>query len=164
MGRFSVLLLWFVAVSSWATIDAYQFENSAQEQQFRQLIAELRCPKCQNQNISDSDADLSKDLKDRVHQLILAGKNNREITAYMVERYGNFITYRPPVEPATYFLWFGPVLIAMLVAAGLIVSKLTSGGKSAAKVTDGQQEKVDRLLQSLADQEQSSTQQSDKTL
>ena len=145
---FSVFLLG-AGFSANATIDAYEFTDLDQEERFRQLVAELRCPKCQNQNIADSNAGLAKDIKDRVHRLLQEGKSNNEITVYMVERYGDFITYRPPVRPATWFLWFGPIVIAALVAFFLLIRKLTSKPKQQSVVSPEQQRQVDELMKRL---------------
>ncbi|WP_461422660.1 cytochrome c-type biogenesis protein [Ketobacter sp.] len=132
-----------------ATIDAYEFENYQDEQRFRVLVEELRCPKCQNQNISDSNAGLAKDIKDRAHKLIVEGKSNQEITDYMVERYGNFVTYRPPVKPITWFLWFGPFVLALFATLVLLVYKLKSGASGKAELDPEQQDKVDALMKKL---------------
>ncbi|MBK6758252.1 MAG: cytochrome c-type biogenesis protein CcmH [Moraxellaceae bacterium] len=113
------LLLCGSAVT-WATIDTYQFNNEAQELRYQALIAELRCPKCQNQNLAGSDAPIAKDLKDRTYQLLQDGKTDSEIRDYMVERYGDFISYKPPVRGSTYALWFGPFALLLVVVAVLI--------------------------------------------
>lgn len=120
--RYWWVLALFFNVSAWATIDAYQFQNKDQEAQFRTLIAELRCPKCQNQNIADSNAGLAKDIKDRSYKLILEGQSNSEISAYMVERYGDFITYRPPLKVSTALLWFGPFIVVFMGIVFLFVA------------------------------------------
>lgn len=143
------VFLWGAGFNANATIDAYEFTDLDQEERFRQLVAELRCPKCQNQNIADSNAGLAKDIKDRVHRLLQEGKSNNEITVYMVERYGDFITYRPPVRPATWFLWFGPIVIAALVAFFLLIRKLTSKPKQQSVVSPEQQRQVDELMKKL---------------
>lgn len=132
--RYGWVLALFLSASAWATIDAYQFQNKDQEVQFRALIEELRCPKCQNQNIADSNAELAKDIKDRCYKLIKEGKSNSEISAYMVERYGDFITYRPPVKASTALLWFGPFVAIFLVAVFLIVGyRKRNSGKAEAR-------------------------------
>jgi len=125
-----VLLNMLLMVSSgYAAIDAYDFKgDSAKERNFRILIDELRCPKCQNQNIAGSDAPLAKDIKDRVYKLLNEGRTNAEITQYMVDRYGDFVTYRPPVKPSTWFLWFAP-LIALVVAFVIIIIRVTRRAK-----------------------------------
>ncbi len=142
-------LLLVLSGLSYATIDAYEFQNLEEEQRFRVLVDELRCPKCQNQNIADSNAGLAKDIKDRVHKLIQEGKTNQEITNYMVDRYGDFVTYRPPVRPSTWFLWFGPLFIAILVAIFLLIRKLTSKQPKPAQVSEEQHKKVEDLLKKL---------------
>ncbi|MCC6373214.1 MAG: cytochrome c-type biogenesis protein CcmH, partial [Moraxellaceae bacterium] len=94
--------------------------NEAQELRYQALIAELRCPKCQNQNLAGSDAPIAKDLKDRTYQLLQDGKTDSEIRDYMISRYGDFISYKPPVRGSTYALWFGPFALLLVVVAVLI--------------------------------------------
>ena len=114
-----LLVLLLLATPVFAAIDAYEFQNPAQEQRFRALTAELRCPKCQNQNIADSNAPLSQDLRQRVYTMLEEGRGDAEIIEFMVARYGDFITYRPPVKPATWLLWFGPFVLLAAVALGV---------------------------------------------
>ena len=85
------------------------------------LAAELRCLVCQNQTIADSHADLAQDLRNQVRDMLRQGKSEAEILAYMVQRYGDFVLYRPPVKPVTTLLWFGP---AVLLIGGVIVLML----------------------------------------
>ena len=118
--RLMLSLLLCGSAITWATIDTYQFNNEAQELRYQALIAELRCPKCQNQNLAGSDAPIAKDLKDRTYQLLQDGKTDSEIRDYMVERYGDFISYKPPVRGSTYALWFGPFALLLVVVAVLI--------------------------------------------
>lgn len=92
------------------------FESQLQEDRFNQLTQELRCLVCQNQNLADSDAQLAHDLRAEVHEMLLAGKSNDEIKLFMVERYGDFVLYRPPVQQNTYLLWVGP-LVMLLIGA-----------------------------------------------
>jgi len=110
MRRSSLLALLLVAASARAGINAYDFNDPAQETRFRTLITELRCPKCQNQDIADSDAPLAKDLKDIIYDKVRAGEPDEKILAFMQQRYGDFILYRPPLKPSTWILWFGPIL------------------------------------------------------
>jgi cytochrome c-type biogenesis protein CcmH len=95
------------------------FETQEQEERFKELTLELRCTVCQNQNLADSDATLAHDLRRQVHEMLLAGKTNEEIKNFMVERYGDFVLYRPPVQTNTYLLWVAPLL--MLLAGALIL-------------------------------------------
>jgi len=95
------------------------FENQLQQDRFNQLTEELRCLVCQNQNLADSDAQLAHDLRAEIHEMLLAGNSNDEIKQFMVERYGDFVLYRPPVQKNTYLLWLGPMML--LLGGGLIL-------------------------------------------
>jgi cytochrome c-type biogenesis protein CcmH len=89
------------------------FENQEQQDRFNQLTEELRCLVCQNQTLADSDAPLAHDLRSEAHEMLLAGNSNDEIKQFMVERYGDFVLYRPPVQKNTYLLWLGPLLFLL---------------------------------------------------
>lgn len=97
-----------------ATIDVYSFDSVQQEQEYRALIHELRCPKCQNQSLASSNSPIAEDLKQQIYEMLRAGKSDTEIRQYMLQRYGDFISYKPPVRPATYVLWFLPPLLLCL--------------------------------------------------
>ncbi len=103
--------------------------DDAQQKRYQALIAELRCLVCQNQNIADSNAPLATDLRNQVTEMILAGATDGEIKDYMVERYGDFVLYRPPVKPQTWLLWGGPFLLLLM---GLIIALrlYRQGGKT----------------------------------
>ena len=98
------------------------FETQQQEDRFKQLTLELRCLVCQNQNLADSDAQLAHDLRAEVHEMLLAGKTNDEIKQFMVERYGDFVLYRPPVQTNTYLLWLAPIVLLLIGAVILRVN------------------------------------------
>jgi len=93
----------------------YEFEDSLQEKRFYSLISEIRCPKCTSGSIASSDAPVSRDLKNKVYELVLAGSSDEEIKTYVSERFGNFSDYRPALEGANYFLWFGPFIFLSLM-------------------------------------------------
>jgi len=116
----ALLLLW-LAGPALAAIEVYDFSDPALETRYYQLIEILRCPKCQNQNIKDSNAPLSADLRGRVHEMLEAGHSDSEIVEALVDRYGTFITYRPPLNALTLLLWFGPLLGVLL--AGFLVAR-----------------------------------------
>lgn len=98
-----------------ASIETYEFQNTQQEQDYKELIFELRCLVCQNQNLADSNAGLAKDLRQQVHKMLVEDKNSKqEIIDYMVARYGEFVLYKPPVENHTLFLWGGPALFLLI--------------------------------------------------
>ena len=97
------------------------FDDPADEARYKRLIAELRCLVCQNQNLADSNADLATDLRDETYSMLKAGKTDEEIVTFMVNRYGDFVLYRPPVKATTFLLWFGPLLLAVLGGVILLV-------------------------------------------
>lgn len=111
------LVLLLVGLGAFASVDVRDFNSEAQEAQYRALIEEFRCPKCQNQNLASSDAIIAQDLKQKTYELVLAGKSDTEIRDYMIARYGDFITYKPPVNSHTWWLWFLPPLILVGVLA-----------------------------------------------
>lgn len=98
------------------------FESPAQQERFNNLVAELRCLVCQNQNLADSDAPLAHDLRRDIHEMMLAGQNDAQIKQFMIERYGDFVLYRPPVQGNTLILWFAPGLLLLVGAATVIYS------------------------------------------
>lgn len=93
----------------------YQFEDIAQEKRFYSLISEIRCPKCTSGSIASSDAPVSRDLKNKVYDLIIDGSSDDEIKQYVSDRFGNFSDYRPALEGANYILWFGPFIFLSLI-------------------------------------------------
>ena len=100
-------------------IDIHEFKTEQQRLDYQQLTEELRCLVCQNQNIADSDAGLAKDLRNEVAKMVQKGMSQTEITDYLVERYGDFVRYNPPMRADTIVLWVMPLLI--LLIAGFIV-------------------------------------------
>lgn len=96
------------------TVEELQFDNAQQETDYRTLIKELRCPQCQNNNIADSHATIADDMRMKTLELLKQGKSKDDVVEYMVERYGNFVTYDPPLTPATVLLWALPILLILL--------------------------------------------------
>lgn len=113
-----IVFLLGISLSAMAATDIYEFETPEQEQRFRVLLDELRCPKCQNQSLADSDAGIAQDMRARVEIMIKEGKSNDEIVDYFVARYGDFVSYRPPVTPTTSILWLAPLL---LLGSGAVI-------------------------------------------
>lgn len=136
-----IVLLLMLSMPAFAAIDVYQFDNEQQEQRFRILSEELRCPKCQNQSIADSDAGIAQDMRTRVHTMILEGKSDEDIVDYFVSRYGDFVSYRPPVNAGTSILWLGPILL-LLGGAVLIVILLRNASRKAAADDEASQDKA----------------------
>ncbi|EBP4394378.1 cytochrome c-type biogenesis protein CcmH [Salmonella enterica subsp. enterica] len=117
-GMVMLMLALVISGSARATTDVMPFKDEAQEQQFRQLTEQLRCPKCQNNSIADSNAMIATDMRRRVYDLMQEGKSRQEIIDYMVARYGNFVTYDPPLTPLTVLLWVLPLAAIVAVGAG----------------------------------------------
>lgn len=103
----------FFSAPSYSAIDSFEFESEQQQQLFHDLSKQLRCPKCQNQNILDSNSELAKDLRNKTYELVKKGQSEAQIVDYMVARFGNFVRYDPPMTPATIFLWLGPLLFIL---------------------------------------------------
>ena len=112
MHKLVAILLLVAALPVYA-IDVIEFRNAAEEQRFRDLSAELRCLVCQNQSLDDSSAPLAQDLRDEVLALMRAGNTDAQIKQYLVERYGDFVLYRPRFTAANLLLWLGPVLLLL---------------------------------------------------
>lgn len=115
-----------------------QFIDATEEARFHRLTAELRCVMCQNQSLADSNAQIAHDLRREVLDLMRQGKNDAQVKQFLVDRYGEFVLYKPEVAPGTYILWFGPLflLLAGGVWVGLIVAKRSKRPAPAADDTD----------------------------
>jgi cytochrome c-type biogenesis protein CcmH len=122
MKRLVGALLIVLAAHAFA-IDPLPFKDRAEEQRFQHLAKELRCLVCQNQDLADSDADLAKDLRLQVFQMMRDGKTDADIKTYLVSRYNDFVLYDPPVKAGTWLLWFGPGAF-VLIGAGALVAIL----------------------------------------
>lgn len=114
MKKIILLLSVLVSFSIAAAIDVYKFETEEQEALFKTLAAELRCPKCQNNNLADSNASIAKDMRQKTYNMVIEGKNEDQIVDYWVDRFGNFVIYKPPVTLATSVLWVAPGLFVVL--------------------------------------------------
>ena len=122
------------------------FENQAQQDRFDQLTKELRCLVCQNQNLADSNAELAVDLRRKTYQMVQQGKSEKEIADYMVDRYGEFVLYRPPLNTNTLLLWGGPFIILLIGVALLIRTILQRRSQQTVDVDDDHLKAAARLL------------------
>ena len=145
--------LFILAAPSWAVIETYEFSTPELEERYQTLSAELRCPKCQNQNIADSNAPISKDLRRLLHQQLEEGASDEEILEYMVARYGEFVRYRPTFNRATALLWLAPILLllAALVVAMLTLRSRRSGAAGAGALSETERAQLDPLLHADSD-------------
>ena len=117
--RFILVSLLFLGLPVLAAEEAYHFDDPTKQKLFLELTQELRCPQCQNQNIADSDAMIAVDLRRKVHELLQQGKSREEVVAFMKSRYGDFVSYNPPVTPVTVWLWLLP--FSFVVGAAVFV-------------------------------------------
>jgi len=147
---FASLALGLLA-SAHAAIDTFEFANDAERQRYRNLIEELRCPKCQNQNIADSDAPIAMDLRNEIFRMLEEGKGNEEIIDFLVSRYGDFVLYKPPLTSRTLLLWYGPagMLVIGFGVLGVILLRRRSQNKdrSAAGLSVDEQARLAALLE-----------------
>ncbi|MGB2078535.1 MAG: cytochrome c-type biogenesis protein [Vibrio sp.] len=151
----SLLLTLAFALPAWAAIEVFDFDTPEQEAQFQELSHTLRCPKCQNNSISDSNAELAKDLREKVYQMTKEGKSKQEIVDYMVARYGNFVTYNPPFTASTAVLWLAPLSVILI---GFMVMIRRSKSAKKANLTDEEWDEEHELrLKRLLDEDKPQT-------
>ena len=132
----------------YAQVDTFEFDNDEQQSRFRQLSNELRCPMCQNTNLSGSTGGVAEDLRREIHRMILEGMSNEEIEQFMFERYGDFIFYRPRLRAETVLLWFGPLLFLIIggsIAYG-IFRQANSVNRAAVDLDEEQEAKLNELV------------------
>ncbi|RAO75134.1 cytochrome c-type biogenesis protein [Dyella jiangningensis] len=129
-------LLLFTGLAFAQAIDPLPFKDHAQEVRFQALTRELRCLVCQNENLADSNADLARDLRHEVFDLMQQGKSDDEIKQYLVDRYSDFVLYDPPVKSSTVLLWFGPLAILLAGAVVVVVTVRRRGRAAPVAVQD----------------------------
>jgi cytochrome c-type biogenesis protein CcmH len=131
MKIFSLCLLLLVTCPVWSAVEYRDFKQPEQEQAYQSLITELRCLVCQNQTIADSNADLAKDLRRQVYEMLQQGQSKQQIVDFMTERYGDFVLYKPAFKLKTGLLWLGPLLFLLvgLVSVLLIIRRKKSAVK-----------------------------------
>lgn len=114
MTRMLIFILSFFILSFIHANSLYPLNTPQKEAQFEHLLKNLRCLVCQNQDLADSNAELAKDLRLQVYNLVKEGKSDAEIEDYLASRYGDFVLFKPPVKALTFLLWFGPLLFLIL--------------------------------------------------
>ena len=113
------------------------FDTTEQEARFIKLTTELRCTVCQNQNLADSDAPLAQDLRKEIHKMMLAGQNNDQITTFLVDRYGDFVLYRPAMKGNTLALWLIPGVLLGIGAIAVFFTVRSRNRKLTAQRQEG---------------------------
>ena len=133
---------------AFSAIDALNFSSPQQESDYHQLTQSLRCPQCQNNNIADSNATIAVDMRGKVFELLQEGKSKNDVVDYMVARYGNFVTYDPPMTASTLVLWIAPLLLVLLGVVFLLrrKPKAQSSVKSQDFLTDEDNARLAELL------------------
>ena len=123
-------------------VQPLEFRNAAEEQRFHALTVELRCVMCQNQSLADSDAPIAHDLRQEVFNLMRAGRSDAEIKTFLVERYGEFVLYRPRFGGGTLLLWLGPVVVLLggIAVVAVVVRRRASANRVAPDPLDEGQE------------------------
>jgi cytochrome c-type biogenesis protein CcmH len=141
---FALLLLPFFAQ---AAIETAQFDDPDKEARYKQLIAELRCLVCQNQNLADSNAELAQDMRRKTYDLVQGGASSEDVVDYMVKRYGDFVLYRPPLRSATLLLWVGPfVILGGGIVILVVIIRRRSQQQSKATLSDSDLKRARTLL------------------
>lgn len=131
-----------------AAVDAFEFETDEQQQRFRQMSNDFRCPMCQNTNLTGSGGGVAEDLRREIYMMIMDGKTDQEIEQFMLERYGDFIFYRPRLMAETVLLWFGPLLFLLLggwIIAG-IIRRARPQVQEQVVLNDEEQERLRKML------------------
>ena len=132
-----------------AAIDTYEFAKEGDRERFRELTKELRCPKCQNQDIADSNAPIAADLRKEIFRMLGEGKDNQQIIDFMVDRYGDFVRYKPALNSRTWLLWFGPagLLLGGLVVIAVIVRRRRSQRtEGVTELSEAERQRLAQLL------------------
>lgn len=134
-----LLGVWVIGVS---TIDAFEFENEVERLRYSGLIAEFRCPKCLNTNLSGSDAPVARDLRRTVYRLVDEGMTDDQVRRYLQARYGDFVLYDPPVRGNTWILWFGP---PFLLLAGILVLRRIGSRMTRVSLSDDERARLEAI-------------------
>lgn len=147
---FAILLGFGLAGVARAAIDTYTFASDAERARFHDLTKELRCPKCQNQDIADSNSPIAADLRREIHRMLQEGQSDQQIVDYLVARYGDFVRYKPPLDGRTALLWYGPgaLLLGGLLVVAVIVARRRRAERvpSAARLDEDERARLAALL------------------
>ncbi len=151
MNVIKILFVFVMTVGAFSVtaspVETYNFKDGVTQKRYQQLVKELRCPKCQNQNLADSNSQIAVDLRHEVYEMVTAGNSDDEIVDFMVERYGEFVLYRPKVSSLTYILWFGPAIFLLVgVVIVVFIIRQKSPAKEEQTLSDSQQKSLEQIL------------------
>ena len=141
-----VILLLAFSAQIYAQTEIASFDQPEQRKLYQDLIAELRCLVCQNQNLADSNSDLARDLRTKTEGMVRAGNSREEVIEYMVSRYGDFVLYRPPLKSTTVVLWLSPFVLLLTIVFIAWRRTRASAGSSQPTLSDEQLQQVKSLL------------------
>ena len=128
------------------TLESFTFPTKAEEQHFKDVIGQLRCLVCQNETLADSDADLAHDLRAEVYEMMKSGKSDKEVIDFLVNRYGDFVLYNPPVKPSTYLIWYGPFVLLAIAVLLLIRAVGRQRQVEQPEISAEERKRLERLL------------------
>lgn len=141
------LCLTLLATPLQAVVEYHPFEDPVKEQAYQTLISELRCLVCQNQTIADSNADLAKDLRQQVYDMLQQGKSQQDVVDFMTQRYGDFVMYRPAFNLKTALLWLGPIVFVLLGIVSVLILVKNKRKAQPAALDKQQLSQLDEILQ-----------------
>lgn len=156
MSRLLVLLaLLLAAAGAWAREAPPAAADPAIEARMLALASQLRCLVCQNESLAASNADLAADLREEIREMMRQGRSDKQIVAFLVERYGDFVLYKPPFMASTVLLWLGP-LILLLAGGALLVRRIRRRAAAPGpELTESERARASQLLESTGDAETS---------
>jgi cytochrome c-type biogenesis protein CcmH len=160
-----ILTLLVALMPAFAVFEVKEFSSEAKRDRYHKLAEELRCPKCQNQSFAGSDSPIAQDLRRELYRLVEQGRSEAEIKAFMVQRYGDYVLYKPPVQRNTWLLWWGPPAIFGIaaIAVVLIVWRRRRLIDAEASLSEEDQAQLDRLLREAEDDDQNNDKADDRT-
>lgn len=148
-----VMFCWLPMLANAVQIEFHSFKDPQQERIYLDLIAELRCVKCQNQNLAESNAELARDMRQKTYEMIIAGKKREDVVNYMTARYGDFVLYKPPFKLKTLLLWAGPPILLLLSLVFIFRMVKRQEIQSTKALSDDDLASVRDLLQSTTKRE-----------
>ena len=159
-GLSSLLLTFLLSIAISMTfsvdaspVDTYQFDNEVLKTRYQALVKELRCPKCQNQNLADSNSQIAIDLRREVYNMLHEGKADKEIVDFMVARYGDFVLYRPKLSKVTYVLWFAPAVLFLLgIIVVIVMVRKRAGSADKAELSADENQRLAAILEQANDE------------
>ncbi len=158
--RALLLLCSLLCLPAWAVIEVDRLSSPELSERYQQLVAVYRCPKCQNQNLAESNSPISIDLRTEIRRLLEEGASDAEISDYLVARYGEFVLYRPRVQASTYLLWLAPavlLLLGLLVIVFIVRRQKRGASATQAALSGAEQAALQALLNTSENQQDKST-------